>query len=213
MGTDERPPGAETPAVGRRRFVQQLAGEAVGHAGRLAGMSQVVHSSMVAAGRAFSEGMESISEADAATPKQARAIRPTEPVPPAPASSPRVAEITPEIRQILERAETAVMAANQPGAAPQLSVSRLSFDGEALRIPSRQMTARVANLQRDPQVTLAILDSQTGDALVVAGRAELVYGEEAGPVETSGTIVPGDSPVMIVLRPERITRRSAEGSR
>ena len=70
-------------------------------------------------------------------------------------------------------------------------------------------------LLRDTQRSFESVASYSNPSFTLSGsgEAELVYGEEAGPVETSGTIVPGDSPVMIVLRPERITRRSAEGSR
>jgi hypothetical protein len=227
MGTDDRPADGGQPAVGRRRFVRQLAGDAVGAAGRIAGMSQVVHSSMVAAGRAFSEGMESIGDAGAAVGNGAPAARPgptarraASPVT-TPASTPKAPQIAPEVRRILERARTAVMAANQPGAAPQLSVSPVSFDGEALRVHGRAMTARVANLQRDPRVTLAIVDLETGDSVVVSGRAELIYGDDvpADPLTTSHqhidddhAIASGDMPVLILVRPERAIRKRGRRS-
>jgi hypothetical protein len=114
------------------------------------------------------------------------------------------------------------MAVNQPNSAPQLSVSPVWFDGEALRISSRAMTARVANLQRDPRVAIAILDHESGDSMVVTGRAELRYGEQARvePVASTGpsdelsradraapAIASGDLPVLIVVRPERVVRR------
>jgi hypothetical protein len=204
MAKDERSPDADAPGVGRRRFVRQLAGDAVGTAGRLAGMSHVVHDSMVAAGRAFTEGMESIGEAPRGTRPAGPASHPAAPA--------RPVEITPEIRRVLERARTGVMAVNQPDDAPQMSVSIVRFDGESFRIPGRAMTARVANLQRDPRATLAITDE--GESVVITGRVELVYGEEAkaglGAADAAASVAPGDVPVLIVLRPERIVRRRVE---
>jgi hypothetical protein len=189
-------------------------------------MSQVVHDSVVAAGRAFGEGVETIGRANAAGQAPPAAGSSVAAAPPAPvaAAPPAPVDFTPEVLRILGCARTAVMAANQPDAAPQVSVSRVWFDGEAFRIPSRAMTARVANLQRDPRATLAINDAESGESVVVTGRVELLYGkdatagltairrEEDPPDGDPPAFVPGDVPVLIVLRPERIIRRGVEGA-
>jgi hypothetical protein len=225
--------GASTPAVGRRSFVRALAGDAVGAAGRIAAISGAMHGSMLAAGRALTEGIEELG------PEGVTAARPGPSTPsaaaapaagsggfgptPHPPTEPKPALVLEaDVREALVRARTAVMAANEPGCAPQLSVSPVAFDGEVFQLPGRSMTARIANLQRDARATLAVLDGDSGDWYVITGVVELLHGDAARDacdvLLASGATAhlpgapaaSGNLPVLIVLRPERVLRRPAE---
>jgi hypothetical protein len=126
-------------------------------------------------------------------------------------------------RLVLEAQSLGLLATNQVNAAPSVGVVRYVFDGVAIRIPGRSATARTANLQRDPHASLTVIDPATGEALLVAGRAAIVYGASGrdgvaevlaacGLEAADGWDAPdsrGD-PVLVVLEVLRVIRRGPD---
>jgi hypothetical protein len=225
-------PAAPAPAtVDRRGFVRALAGESVTTAGRLAGLSGAMSGAVIAGVRAAGESFAALGGRPAGgttAPVPVPVRRPTF-VPPrlpgdgAPLPPLRLADAD---RSVLEAVSVGLLATNQPGAAPAMGAVRFAWDGVAFHIPGRSDTARTANLQRDPHASLTVIDPETGDALLIAGRARVVYGAEgrAGAAEAlaaCGIELPetwqapdtrGD-PVLVVLEPARVLRRRVADER
>ena len=217
------PPGPT--AVGRRSFVRSMAGESVTTAGRLAGISGMVTGSVFAAVRAAGDGFGALGGPKVAAGAPAPAFKPIPAPRPLPAAAgpitpPRISDAD---RATIEMLSVGLLATNQPGAAPAVGVVRFRFDGEAFRIPGRSATARTSNLQRDPFASLALVDPDTGDAILIAGRARIVYGSDgrdgaAAVLDACGiTLAEGwdaaDSrgePVLVVLEPQRLFRRGPD---
>jgi len=75
----------------------------------------------------------------------------------------------------------AVVATIRRDGTPQLSnVSQALLDG-AIEISTREPSAKVRNLKRDPRVTVAVQSDNWYRYLVVYGRAEIIGYPEAGP--------------------------------
>jgi len=218
----------DAPAgVGRRSFVRAIAGESVTTVGKLAGISGMLMGSVVTAARAANDSFTALGGPGATAPPRPTVPATPLPVPAAPAAvavtSLRLSEVD---RTVLGSLQLGLLATNQPGAAPAVGVVRFLFDGEAFRFPGRSATARTANLQRDPFASLTLIDPDTGDALLLAGRTRIVYGAEGrqGAAEVlTACDVPlpegwqtadarGD-PVLVVLTPQRLFRRRVADER
>jgi hypothetical protein len=223
-------PASSAPAaVDRRSFVRAIAGESVTTAGRIAGISGALAGSVITAARAASEGFAALGAPSAPPSTAPTAVAPkvSLPVPAAPAPVAAVPlPLTDADRGLLERLQLGLLATNQPGAAPAVGIVRFVFDGAVFRIPGRSATARTANLQRDPFAALTVIDPETGDALLLAGRSRILYGGDgrdaaAEVLAACGVTLPdgwaaadsrGD-PVLMVLTPQRLFRRRAADER
>ena len=219
---DETAPSARGQGVDRRQFVRAMAGETVNSAGRLAGMSGMVAGALTAAARAAGDGFAALGGAPQGAAAPAARVRhptPSRAVPPPMSASP----IADADRLVLEDQSLGLLATNQTNTAPSMGVVRYTFDGRAFRIPGRSATARTSNLQRDPHASLTVIDPATGEALLAAGRAAIVYGEAgrdgvaevmaACGVEVSeGWEAPDNrgDPVLVVLEVQRVIRRGPD---
>jgi len=239
-GPDAATPGPDTvtadqaaATVDRRRFVKSIAGESVTTAGRLAGISGMLMGSVVSAAKAAGDTFTALGGSTTPTAAAAPAASVMQlsvlPAPAAPAPAP-----TPATPLRLSEADLAtltslrvgLLATNQPGAAPAVGVVRFVFDGTTFRIPGRSATARTGNLQRDPFASLTLIDPENGDALLLAGRARIVYGTDGRDGSaavlaacdvplTDGWEAPDSrgEPILVVLEPQRLFRRRAGDER
>jgi pyridoxamine 5'-phosphate oxidase-like protein len=196
--SDQPPEAAPAPAEqasrtegDRRSFLRQLSGDAVWTAGRLAGASAVIRRSLVAAGDTAIRSLEEAADpsrpqAEPAGPASgARAtVGPVAPVVPAaeiaspPVSPTASAALTPAQHAFLEAGATATLAVNDPAGAPFLTTSKYLWDGETIRLPAQDVTARVSHVDRDPRVSVLIEDPATDAWVAVTGVASLVYGDQ-----------------------------------
>jgi hypothetical protein len=229
VGGRPRPDATRAEAsagVGRRSFVRALAGDGVTTAGKLAGMSGMLAGSMMAAVRAAGDEFAALGGSPAPAPPAVRPKRPTLPPAPTPAGPAVPLRLAEADQAVLESVTIGLLATNQPNAAPAMGVVRCWWDGATFRIPGRSDTARTANLQRDPFASLTIIDPLTGDALLIAGRTRLSYGpdgrdgvavvlEALGMPRDEGWDAPDGrgAPILVVLEPLRLIRRSATDER
>jgi PPOX class probable F420-dependent enzyme len=218
---------------GRRAFLRQLSNDAVLTAGKLAGASAVVRRSLVAAGESAIGSLEAAAEPaepPAAAPTEsvtADPLQPAEVTPAAPAGPNRavpdpVAGLTAEQQAFLRDGATATLAVNDPGGHPLLASTTYHWDGAVVRLPARDFTARTANVDRDPRVSLLIEEQASGRWVAVSGTATLIYGDLVepemrrilakyhGPEESArrweGLRASGDQ-LVIVVRPTRFVWR------
>lgn len=85
---------------------------------------------------------------------------------------------SPERRAFLDEMPHAILATNRQDAQPQVSpVWYLWSDGRIV-ISTDVTTAKVANIRRDPRVSVCIDDPQTGRYVAVSGRAEVIEGDD-----------------------------------
>lgn len=187
--------GASEPGRDRRTFLRQLSGDAIVTAGKLAGASAVLRRSLVAAGEAAVEHVEGATAnessadhvdapldaqapditgaaaPDTADPVARQATRPPDPV----------VALTSEQHAFLTNGTRAVLAVNDPGGHPLVASAPFHWDGSIIRLPARDATARVADIDRDPRVSLLIDDPASDAWVAVGGMASLVYGAEVEP--------------------------------
>jgi len=89
-----------------------------------------------------------------------------------------VVALTSEQHAFLRTCPNAVLAVNDPGGHPLVASMIFHWDGTCFRVPGRDSTARVANIDRDPRVSLLIDDPSAGTWVAVTGVASLVYGDQ-----------------------------------
>ena len=183
-----------TPAD-RRTFLRQLSTDAVRNAGRVAGASAAFRRSIVAAGGSALGAFDTSVEPDAAdavaAPAQAAAAgettapgRPPVTTQPAIPTSPSthapdpVTALTPEQHAFLHGMPKAALAVNDPAGPPLLAYSTYHWDGEVIRVPARDFTARTNNIDLDRRVGLLIDDPASDAWVAMNGIASLVYGEQ-----------------------------------
>ncbi|MFN8621483.1 MAG: pyridoxamine 5'-phosphate oxidase family protein [Chloroflexota bacterium] len=223
--TDQAAAAGGSPVVDRRNFVRAITSDGVVAAGRLAGLTGMLTGSMVAAAKAAGDSFATLGglETAAPSPAAAPAARPRPAVPPRPVGAP---PFTPPPalgdvdRAVLESATLGLLATNQPGGPPAVGLARFRFVDGAFLVPGRSATARTTNLQRAPYASMTVIDPGNGDALLAAGTARLVYGEEgreaaAAVLDACGVqLAEGwertDSrgePILVVLELTRLFRR------
>lgn len=161
----------------RRTFLRRLSGEAVAAAGTVAGTSAAVARSMSAAAEAAAREL-GVADETADVPAHA----PRSSVPHAMASataagSPLTLRALSEGEEALLRAQSAVIAVNDPGGPPHLSRGPFHWDGSVARMLGRLFGARVKGVQRDSRV--AILVEAPEGWLTLVGRATVVTGSAA----------------------------------
>ncbi len=175
---------AEPPeALGRRRFVQRMAAEATGMAGRAQGLSQVLIGSISAAGQAVVDDLEMIrareagSAQDAAVADSAPAVADIVPAAPAAAKSTQ-ALLGGDQLAVLAEAREAVVAVNDPTHGPHLGVVAIAWNGSAIVFAAIGHSLRATLLRSDDRLALTI-DGQDDTYLIVRGRAKMLAGAAA----------------------------------
>ena len=192
-GEESVPTPEPEPEIDRRSFVRRLSGDAAGMVGRLYGLSQVIAGSAAAAAQAVSDDLESIrareQAADAAPAlmetADAKPVADVESVvasPPEPVAHPEsVTEPavrvlpTAEEAAILSAAREAVVAVNDGGNGPHVTLVPAHWDGQRLRFGALGWSRRSTLLRADGRVTLLIV-AGNGRYLSVRGRAALLDG-------------------------------------
>jgi hypothetical protein len=182
---------ASETAGDRRTFLRQLSGDAVWTAGRLAGASALIRRSIFAAGDTAIRRLEETAGPDPRPTEPAgpgsgarTEVGPTGPVVSAaeiampPVSRSASVALTPAQHAFLEDGATATLAVNDPAGAPLMTTSRYLWDGETIRLPARDFTARVGLVDRDPRVSVLIVDPATDASVAMTGVASLVYGDQ-----------------------------------
>lgn len=97
--------------------------------------------------------------------------------PPAPSSVP----VPESHRDLLTRPVIAVLTTLMPGGQPQSSLVWVDYDGACARVNTTRQRQKGRNLQRDPRVSLLIVDpDDTSRYMQIRGAAELV---EEGAIE------------------------------
>ena len=184
-------PGPESE-IGRRSFVRRLSGDTAGMVGRLYGLSQIIAGSGAAAVLAVSDDLEAIRAREqaadpATTPSDALAAAAesiaaaaAEPVAASgPAAEPAVrVKPTPEESAILAGAREAVVAVNEGGNGPHVTLVPVHWDGDTIRFGALGWSRRSTLLRTDGRVTLLIV-AGNGQYLSVRGRASLLEGAVA----------------------------------
>jgi len=183
----------ESPAdPGRRSFMGQLRWYATDMATQAAGIGGLLRRSVVAAGESVTPELEAMAEVEWSADRATERVTPpgllgassnTTAAPPhAPSPSPKP-QLTAEQRLLLDRIMTLVLATNDPGSGPQLTSNPFHWDGEEFRISGLLLSAKVANVDRDPRVTLYGEDAPNRRCFVAHGTARIV----AGPTVRSET--------------------------
>ncbi len=184
------------PQIGRRSFVRRMSGDAAGMVGRLHGLSQIIAGSAAAAVLAVGDDLEAIrarehSAGPAAEPSGPQVGILPEVVaasefaaasgPPAvlpPAEQAIRTEPTPEQAAILAGAREAVVAVNDGGNGPHVTLVPTHWDGKAIRFGALGWSRRSTLLRTDGRVTLLVA-AGNGRYLSVRGRASLLEGAVA----------------------------------
>lgn len=200
-GKEVNPTPEPEPEINRRSFVRRLSGDAAGMVGRLHGLSQIIAGSAAAAVQAVSEDLDSIrareqaadaastptpsetADAEPVTHAKSVAAPPPEPVAaaapvaePAPVIEPAVRfEPAPEEAAILAGAREAVVAVNDGGNGPHITIVPTHWDGETIRFGALGWARRSTLLRADGHVTLLVA-ADHGRYLSVRGQASLLDG-------------------------------------
>jgi hypothetical protein len=227
-GTPDPPAGSRTAdAVDRRGFVRAIAGDSITTAGMLAGLTGALTGSLMAAAKAGGAGLAALGAPASPDATTTVTRSPSIPAPAAPTPVPAgLLTLTDADRQVLESLTVGLLSTNQAGGPPAVGIVRFRWDGSAFRIPGRSATARTTNLQGHPYAALTLIDPTTGNALLAAGGTHIIYGaegrDEAATVLTACEVpLPDDwdradhrgEPVLIVLQPQRLFRRSPADER
>lgn len=84
---------------------------------------------------------------------------------------------TRELHSFLDRQRNAVLATVRADGSPQVTPVWYHWDGDAVRISSPNWTKKVANIRRDPRVSVCIDDQVSGTYATLFGTAELIDGD------------------------------------
>lgn len=113
--------------------------------------------------------------------------------------------------EFLKSHRLGVLATGKRDGSPQQSILGYAFDGADIVISTGSDTAKVKNLRKRPQLSLAVTDGPT--CVVVYGTARLLQGAEAeaylGRKPESGR--QGGEPTLIVFAPETYRWARLEG--
>jgi PPOX class probable F420-dependent enzyme len=123
-----------------------------------------------------------------------------------------VAELSPEVRDLLSARNMAHVATLMPDGAPHVSPVWIAVEGDRLAIFSARETLKVKNLRRDGRVAVSVCDERNPyRAAVIRGRvAEEIEGDEAVAIvdRMSRRYVGSDFPVRTAIvsfiEPERV---------
>ncbi len=189
-------PGDAATPPDRRTFLRQLSTDAVRTAGKMAGASAAFSRSIVAAGGSALGAFDQSDEpADSAAPRHTPATTHATAQPPLASSKPApapptsvirevhdaVAALTPEQHAFLRNAPKAALAVNDPAGPPLLAYSIFHWDGDLIRVPARDFTARTNNIDLDRRVGLLVDDPASEAWVAMNGLASLVYGDQVEP--------------------------------
>jgi PPOX class probable F420-dependent enzyme len=123
-----------------------------------------------------------------------------------------VAELSPEVRELLSARNMAHVATLMSDGAPHVSPVWVAVEGDRLAIFSAQETLKVRNLRRDPRVAVSVCDERNPyRAAVIRGRVvEELQGDEAVAIvdRMSRRYVGSDFPlrtaIVSFIEPERV---------
>jgi hypothetical protein len=188
-------PPTPGPGADRRLFLRQLSADAVVTAGKLAGASAILRRSLVAAGEATVEHFETATGASRPSVDRIEVVDPPQPdandvaatrtstlaapaniAPPDP-----IASLTAEQHAFLTNGTRAALAVNDPAGHPLVAFTMFHWDGALIRLPGRDGTARTANVDRDPRVSVLVGDPASEAWVAIGGLATLVYGDQVEP--------------------------------
>ena len=125
--------------------------------------------------------------------------------------------------QFLRDMPNAIVATNRRGGGPQLTPNWFLWRGSDFLVSTAADTAKVANIRRDPHVSLCIDDPASGDYVSVFGVATIVegdavkaptldlirkYRDEADVLPHWEAISREAERVILIIRPERILWRT-----
>jgi PPOX class probable F420-dependent enzyme len=82
-----------------------------------------------------------------------------------------------ELHSFLDRQRNAILATTRADGSPQVSPTWYHWDRSTVRISAPGWTKKVANIRRDPRVSVCIDDQVSGSYAAVFGRAELIEGD------------------------------------
>lgn len=189
--------GSVDPAIDRRAFVRRMTGDAAHLAGRLHGVTQMLAVGAAAAGRSVVDNLETLAadgdgpdRPDAGTAGEGTTAMPSgaEVQPPAtgtPSGSPAIARAagppgaavpTADQAAALERCVEVVIAVNDAGRSPQLTIAAAHWDGETIRFAGLGWSRRARAVDADPDVTL-VVPGDDGRYLTITGRATVLRGD------------------------------------
>jgi hypothetical protein len=219
--------GTSQKQTSRRNFVRLAVSDAMGTAGQLAGLSGVVAATAAEAGRAMRESLEGLTdEGDRPRPSASSPARATVGAHPATGdgASPNLTRDTlpTQAMPVLAGVHRGVLATVVGDGSPFVTVGPVRYDGAAFITTGRESTVKVANVQRDPRVSIAVSD-ESGGSLLVNGLARIESGDEAAKAARAihldtGSVLPDEfgvpddrgSLVLIVIEPLRAFWRSAD---
>lgn len=123
-----------------------------------------------------------------------------------------MAELTPEVRELLGARNMAHVATLMADGAPQVAPVWITVEGDRLAIFSAQENLRVRNLRRDGRVAVSVCDERNPyRAAVIRGRVvEQIEGDEAVAImdRMSNRYVGSDFPVrtsiVSLIEPEKV---------
>jgi len=218
--TDADSTDADPQQASRRNFVRLAVRETMGTASQLAGLSGVVATTAAEAGRAMRESLEGLTGEEDRPRRSASANGPaTIAAHPATGDAdPTVLTpdtLPPQAGPLLSGVHAGVLATLVGDGSPFVTVGPVRYDGTAFVTTGRDMAAKVANVLRDPRVSLAITDD-AGDTLLINGKARVDASDAAGEIArtlhaSGGASLPEDfgapdergSIVIIVIDPLR----------
>ncbi len=113
--------------------------------------------------------------------------------------------------EFLKDRHLGVFATRRRRAGPQLSILSYNFNGKDVVISTGDTTAKVKNIRKRPQVSLAVTDGPR--CVVVYGDARLLQGAEAEAYLGSppGSGRQGGTPTLIVFSPDTYRWARLEG--
>ncbi|MFI5934679.1 TIGR03618 family F420-dependent PPOX class oxidoreductase [Actinoplanes sp. NPDC051494] len=127
---------------------------------------------------------------------------------------------SPAVRELLDRPEFAVLATAEPDGVAQLSVMWLARDGDSLVMATKGGRRKVANIRRDPRVTVLVHDRSRPTRYVEIRGTARVTGEDAdqlvdalavsytGADHVRGTVEQEAGRVVVRITPTRVYERS-----
>jgi PPOX class probable F420-dependent enzyme len=125
--------------------------------------------------------------------------------------------LTEEERQLFERPNHAVLATLRPSGSMQVTPVWVGLEGDRLAVNSARGRAKVRNVERDPRVTITVIDPADWEERWVSVEGRVVEVTEKGAAEHAHTLSrqytgqpfrdlePGEVRVRIVVEPERVT--------
>jgi PPOX class probable F420-dependent enzyme len=125
--------------------------------------------------------------------------------------------LTDEERRLFERPNHAVLATLRPGGSTQVTPVWVGIEGDRLTVNTARGRAKLRNVERDPRVTITVIDPADWEERWVSVEGRVVEITEEGAAEhahvlsrqyTGGPfrdLEPGEVRVRLVVEPERVT--------